>query len=66
MTELKTLKDLEKINNPEEGYWINGHDIKQEAIKWVKHDIKLFGKIQGRNVNLKFITFFNITEADLK
>ena len=63
MTELKTLKDLEKINNPEEGYWINGHDIKQEAIKWVKE-----GLTEKKNSGvINWIKhFFNITEADLK
>ncbi len=78
--ELKTLKDLDywltnelfyeegkrRKKFTEEKAMIEKEILKQEAIKWVNHDIKLFGKLQGRNINYKFITFFNITEEDLK
>ncbi len=55
MEKLKTLKDLE---------W--KYDtivaLKQEAIKWVKQQIK-DGRLMAAN---DFMNFFNITEEDLK
>ena len=58
---LKTLKDVGVINNSD----TRGlkHDLKQEAIKWVKaSDKKHCDRIDAK----KFMEFHNITEEDLK
>ena len=37
MTELKTLKDLEKAQGHRNLGWASIYDLKQEAIKWIKY-----------------------------
>lgn len=64
MSELKTLKELPWTHLNKEMLY-SERDLKQEAIKWIKRDIETFGKYNGRQVNLRFILFFNITEDDL-
>ena len=83
---LKTLKDLTWINSCEfemdeedkmmENGMIWSHDLKQEAIKWIKHYIKTNGIIKKLAFDnskdeieskIEWIKhFFNITEEDLK
>ena len=79
MTELKTLKDLKfideryltgktKINYDK---FISQKEIKAEAIKWVKKINKLMKKkdhrFEAHMGAISFIiTFFNLTEEDLK
>jgi len=68
MSELKTLKDIE-WEYSKKGYDWN---LKQEAIKWVKHEQKgWFVTIDGKTYDTKPIAswikhFFNLGEEDLK
>jgi hypothetical protein len=60
--ELKTLKDLKQEHWEGQGdFFVEEKDLKQEAIKWVKHfrDLCLFGEAKGIG------TFFNLTDEDL-
>lgn len=34
---LKTLKDLEFVDDDEHRYYVAGIELRQEAIKWIKH-----------------------------
>ena len=75
MTELKTLKDLDKFSfNPHakesNDEWEHQEDmirideLKQEAIKWVK---KSRNEFKGReSVGNWIMMFFNLTEEELK
>lgn len=58
---LKTLKDFNEQDMCRE-------DLKQEAIKWVKEDIKEFGLFKDAisSQSRKWMERFNITESDLK
>ena len=62
--ELRTLKDIEIKPELDEGTqfspYVHIKTLKSEAIKW----IKLFG--ENMNVKHYFMSFFNITEEDLK
>ena len=79
MTELKTLKDIERIdivgigNNRHTNYnvgFVTTDELKQEAIKWVKERRKECENCQFYNVVCLEHEFwmerFNITEEDLK
>ncbi len=71
---LKTLKDLpasRELKRP----WIKSYDekdLKQEAIKWVKHYEKEMKEAKANyycelvGAIREFIEFFNITEEDLR
>lgn len=69
MKELKTLKDMDFINELE-GNIIAIEELKAEAVKWVKELNKdrtdfngiLLGKIKASVL----MDFFNLTEEDLK
>ena len=71
MSELKTLKDFEKEEFYQEDLVVTAlHEIKQEAIKWVKFQ----EDIQNHNLhyaneyrlNIQWIkNFFSITEDEL-
>jgi hypothetical protein len=72
MTELKTLKDLNKIDYSEkEGIvkeWnmfpaVPLFELKETAIKWVKHWLELDTPMKDFTA---WRMFFNITEEDLK
>ena len=80
MTELKTVKDMEK-SDIEIGFIVEVIELKQEAIKWVKFYrnaieekkklIKVYGCLEEDIIKLKskcevLIEFFNLTEEDLK
>ena len=56
---LKTLKDLGYINKD-----IWQWELKQEAIKWVKEEIREYGGIFAET--RRWMERFNITEEDLK
>ena len=58
MTELKTLKDIEKEYYDCDDFAL---DLKQEAIKWVKAF-----QLTDPAISEAFIDFFNLTEEDLK
>ena len=66
MTNLKTLKDIEKETTYQT---INGKIIfdrlKQEAIKWVKYYRTKKYKIHSI-IAYEFMNFFNLTEEDLQ
>ena len=77
VTELKTLKDLKRINVWEgfEGH-IEVNELKAEAVKWIKANLKAIDKpkpmtdIVAWNYSIAFINnwikhFFNITEEEL-
>ena len=84
MTELQTLKDLRHPDNKTvmgESYMIREDRLKQEAIKWIKEDIKNYRYADlhlpkppvGINIHnfivgqrQKWKDRFNITEEDLK
>lgn len=71
----KTLKDIESVGNTLEGLrekWYSENELKQEAIKWIKEDIKL-SKDEVKEMKLvadefieRWMERFNITEEDLK
>ena len=77
---LKTLKDIyeewqEKreraITLPKEYHHLFMRNnplikLKQEAIKWIKNDIKGYGLELAKMVNYRLMLFLNITEEDLK
>ena len=61
--ELKTLKDLERLN-ADESYaytFVLTEELKAEAVKWVIH-----GANKGKNMFKMFMDFFNLTEEELK
>ena len=66
MTKLKTLKDLKG------DYAVRRNELKKEAIKWVKEDLKLCGDAtislseRMRIIMNKWMERFNITEEELK
>lgn len=61
MTELKTLKDLKHSEEYEN--LVSEEELRQEAIKWVKHYIET----PDDDLVGDFIKhFFNLTEEDLK
>lgn len=75
MTELKTLKDIEKevyrkLDNKES--FNTFQDIKKEAIKWVKEDIdnldelNIDEQIIDLNSTKRWMKRLDITEEDLK
>jgi len=79
MSELKTLKDLEihfspYVRNIQTGKETRAEksvkikDLKQEAIKWVKEDIKEFGLFKDAipAQTFRWIRRFDIKENDLK
>ncbi len=81
MTELKTLKDMEGIQNTDTlkvikgkfPYAITSYELKQEAIKHIKVIGKESGKTKDEFQKFQLIGqlvwiqhFFNITEEDLK
>ncbi len=68
---LKTLKDIEvrcDFNHITEDYedtdYIHIDDLRQEAIKWVKH-FRKFRINSKHTMENDFTKFFNITEEDL-
>ena len=64
MTELKTLKELGGVPfalMPGERI-VYENTLKQEAIKWVKELRKIHSSVAAH----EFMTFFNITEEELK
>jgi len=61
MTELKTLKDIEKLIVSKETH-ILYNALKQEAIKWVEEFLKEGNMAEA----FAFTHFFNLTEEDLK
>ncbi len=67
---LKTLKDIEeetakKAGLKVEDVLVDGFDVRQEAIKWVKKFFPISKK--GYEFTLgDFMEFFNITSEDLK
>ena len=75
MTELKTIKDITRIDKD----WLNGavniDELKAEAVKWVKEDVEMLipdgehGEYQQivKDVFIKrWMERLNITEEDLK
>ncbi len=71
---MKTLKDLERKANPD---FVYSKELKAEAIKWVKKDIKDYrenvqvpGNIEINSYTMfvikKWMERFNLTEEDLK
>ena len=58
MTELKTLKDISL-----DGHVVLMHDINKLAIKWIKEDLKNFGRIVPVG---RWIKRLDITEEMLK
>ena len=66
---LKTLKDLKSCEYCSEtidrdrtqNTCVEKKDLKQKAIKWIKHSLKY-----RRNMYKMFMEFHNITEEDLK
>jgi len=76
MSELKTLKEIERISEESdlgnEFYEVNYGELRKEAIKWIKADIKVAQK-QESGVDTKMLVTcmkwanrFNITKEDLK
>jgi len=65
MTE--TLKNLRYFHT-DEGLIIHELDLKAEAVKWIKEDIKLFEEEELGEWNLieRWMKRLNITEEDLK
>ncbi len=69
MTNLKTLKDLNHIRVSQgramgkTTFDVNVGELRQEAIKWVKHCEKKWKKERYDQI---FKEFFNLTEEDLK
>ena len=78
MTKLKTLKDFERSEcHGEQRCYCDIHsvanveDLKSEAVKWVKNaeemmKIGRYSEIMGNAVKNSFMTFFNLTKADLQ
>jgi len=73
MTELKTLKDFEQLprNKDVADYNCALDDLKQEAIKWVKRHLRFNPELNewtlfGHMGIDEWMTFFNLTEEDLK
>ena len=77
MTELKTLKDLEKSTEYFkwgcDSFQVCLEDLKAEAVKWVKADNwdNLYKNIKFKGISpeltIEWIKhFFNLTEEDLK
>jgi len=64
MTELKTLKDLEKKQGGHP--FVFTKDLKQEAIKWVKKDFELVRNLESHKMLERWKNRFNLTEEDLK
>ena len=65
MSELKTLKDIEKdftYNNEED--FINSKKLKAEAVKWVKQFDDMWEQEEKVIYFIKY--FFNLKEEDLK
>ena len=68
----KTLKDIEKCYWEEDGVLIE--DLRQEAIKWIKEDLRIINQNPllsiERIMAIKFVNIWmerlNITEEDLK
>lgn len=75
MSDLKTLKDLKgivisreaKFAAPEAfGDFIHKSELKQEAIKWIKHLLHTQDWKTSNNTIFWIKDFFNITEEELK
>ncbi|KKM63943.1 hypothetical protein LCGC14_1506440 [marine sediment metagenome] len=73
MEKLKTLKDIARCPTcytMEDEKCILYLTLKQEAIKWVKEDIKLWEPELGEGIigpdQWRWMNRFNITEEDLK
>ncbi len=76
--ELKTLKDLnaQERDTYDRELSVSLKDLKQEAIKWIKQwrDLRFLNKIPSPKLPLSLkeqadeiiMSFFNITEEDLK
>ncbi len=74
--ELKTLEDMPKFFPQNEGRamgksfptMISSIQLRQEAIKWIKEDIKIMKKgiIFPFDITEKWMKRLNITEEDLK
>jgi len=66
MTELKTLKDLkvEIIRKEPFALCYSEHELRREAIKWVKVYNNKYGGNESIQEFIKY--FFNLTEEDLK
>ena len=59
---LKTLKDLQWDESGKGDYMVDGKELKEEAIKWVKWYLDVY----KTDYHLQpFIKFHNITEEDL-
>ncbi|KKN65976.1 hypothetical protein LCGC14_0476790 [marine sediment metagenome] len=68
MTELKTLKDLKFVNNPNPICKTIKEELKKEAIKWVKEDVNntSIRESEAYKIIRKWMERLNITEDDLK
>lgn len=71
MTDLKTLKDLEFVDEAvrnKTSYLVNSTDLRQEAIKWVKESDKIAENPESSQDSLRdfWLERFNLTEEDLK
>lgn len=76
MTELKTLKDFEKISekiwDSKARYNLKGFvaidELKAEAVKWINREIELLSdnNKEAESVLFKWMDFFNITEEEVK
>lgn len=78
MSKLKTLKDINSVNNQYGEKAFYEEELKQEAINWIKEDIQnhynLFRDVlNGReiksptmNLIVKWMKRFDITNEDLK
>jgi hypothetical protein len=60
---LRTLKDI-KRGALHKG-WIDEKELRQEAVKWVKHFLSLSNQNYSPRV-IAFMDFFNLTEEELK
>ena len=67
---MKTLKDLEFKSITTGGTFVNSEELKQEAINWVKEDIRDLsltkGEIFPSEIIERWIKRLNLTEEDLK
>ena len=59
MSDLKTLKDIEIEYEDKGKQCFSSNDLRAEAIKWVKN-------ANQREMDNFVMTFFNLTEDDLK
>jgi hypothetical protein len=73
MTEFKTLNDMKEDLRYSGGTglftdsaFIDSFKLRQEAIKWVKFNIKVFGFKTHDPIMVFWMQRFNLTEADLK